>query len=355
MSGLVLTEEALFDLCMTVLTASGVKGDQAREVAQNLVWSEMVGRENFGLKRLPIYLERLVTGGLKSDAKPSFTDLSPSAALLDGDACFGQYAGHLAAERAVALAKSSGVGTVGVCNSNFFGTGAYFVHQIAEAGMIGLAMSNSFPKVVAHGGLMPVLGTNPFAFGAPRQDGKSIMFDMATSALAGSTVRDHINKGQALSEGMAIDEEGTPITDPTKVADGALLPVAGAKGYGLSLMVEILAGVLTGAGVSNGVASMYKEVSAPGQNGHFFVALDISRFMSLQSFFERLDGLVGLIKASQPANEILLPGEIRWETYEENRATGIRLDDGARGAVEVVCERMGISVPWSGTSVTGEH
>ncbi|MEQ9143415.1 MAG: Ldh family oxidoreductase [Parvibaculaceae bacterium] len=353
MSGPVVAEDALFDLCMAVLSAGGVTADQAQEVSRNLVWSEMVGRENFGLKRLPVYLERLAAGGLKPDAAPSFTELTPSAGLIDGDAGFGQYAGRLAADRAVDLARSSGVGTVGVRNSNFFGTGAYFVHRIAEAGMIGLAMSNSFPKVVAHGGLTPVFGTNPFAFGAPRRDGRSLMFDMATSALAGSAVREHMDKGQSLPEGMAIDEEGVPVTDPAKVAEGALLPVAGAKGYGLSLMVEILAGVLTGAGVADGVASMYKQVSAPGQNGHFLVALDISRFMPLETFYDRLEGLVGMIKASHPDNEILLPGEVRWKTYEESRASGIRLDEGTRGTVEAICERMGLPVPWSGMCVAG--
>jgi LDH2 family malate/lactate/ureidoglycolate dehydrogenase len=339
--------DALRDLCIALFRACRVDQEQANEVANNLIWSELVGRENFGLLRLPIYLERVVKGGLKCPCDPRFTDISDAISTLDADAGFGQYAANLATERAVSQARISGVGMVGVRNSNFFGTGAYFVNKIAEAGMVGLVMSNSFPKVTAHGGLTPIFGTNPLAFGAPRRNGEHLLFDMATSALAGSTIRECIEHGTPLPSGMAIDKDGNPITDPTKVADGALLPVAGAKGYGLSLFVEILAGVLTGAGVADGVSSMYGDVSAPGQNGHFVIAIDVSRFMVIEDFYARFETLVAAIKASHPINDVLLPGEIRWRNYHRNLEAGIPLGDTTRKVVEVLCRKHGIPVPWS--------
>ena len=339
--------EDLDRLCFTILTAGGVDVSQAREVARNLVWSELVGRDNFGLLRLPVYLKRVAQGGLSCPCNPTFTDVSESASLLDADNGFGQYAAGLAMEKAISLARISGIGTVGVRNSNFFGTGAYFVHQAARGGMIAMAMSNSFPKVTAHGGVAPVLGTNPLAFGAPRKNGESLMFDMATSALAGSTVREHAANGKPLPEGMAIDADGAAITDPSRVEEGSLLPAAGAKGYGLSLLVEILAGVLTGAGVSGDVASMYKDVSKPGLNGHFMIALDVTRFMSMEHFQDRLEGLVAMLKASNPNGEVLFPGEIRWRNHKVNSELGIALGNATRTAIETVCEWTGVECPWS--------
>jgi LDH2 family malate/lactate/ureidoglycolate dehydrogenase len=324
----------LKDATADLLRRNGVDDVQAGCVARNLVWSELVGRPNFGLERLPIHLERVKHGLISCPCSLRFEARSETIALLDGGAGFGHYTGELAMRRAVELASSQGIGAVAVRNSNFFGMGAYFVQLAAEAGVLGLAMSNSFPKVAAHGGLKPVLGTNPFAFGAPRRDGRSLLVDMATSALAGSTVREHIERDVPLPEGLAIDDACAPITDPRKVEQGALLPAAGAKGFALSLMVEILAGVLTGAGVADGVRSMYKDYSRPGNNGHFFIALDIQRFMPIESYYERMEGLVALLKASNPKSEVLLPGEIRWLNYDENMKRGIFIHAQALRALE---------------------
>jgi LDH2 family malate/lactate/ureidoglycolate dehydrogenase len=305
----------------------------------------MVGRQNFGLLRLPVYLERVKQGGIKCPCDPRLLNKSQSSAILDADNGFGQYGAKLAIEHAISLARKTGVGIVGVRNSNFFGTGAYFVQKAAQEGMIGLVMSNSFPKVSAYRGLSPVFGTNPLAFGAPQNNGDSFMFDMATSALAGSTVREHIDKKRPLPEGLAIDGSGNPITDPSLVADGTLLPAAGAKGYGLALVVEILAGVLAGAGISQGVSSMYKDVSSPGQNGHFMIVMDIGRFMELDVFYERLDGLVQLVKASKADGEVRIPGEIRWLNFRSSIKNGIELNQVTQKIVKKMCLQQDIEYP----------
>jgi ureidoglycolate dehydrogenase (NAD+) len=325
-----------------LMRACGVDSDQAASVARNVVWSELIGRSNFGLQRLPIHLDRVKRGLISCPCETAFEARSETIALLDGGGGFGHYVGELGMRRAINLARSHGVGVVGVRNSNFFGTGAYFVQLAAEAGMIGLAMSNSFPKVAAHGGRDPVLGTNPFAFGAPRKNGRSLLIDMATSALAGSTVREHIEKKQPLSAGYAIDSTGAPITDPKKVDEGALLPFAGAKGFGLSLMVEMLAAVLTGAGVSHGVASMYKDFTRSGDNGHFFLVLDIERFMDLEAYHARFKALIDILKASNPQGEVLLPGEIRWRNYDDNLENGITIEQSTLIAVDRFAGPFGI-------------
>ncbi len=307
------------------LTDAEVSVPQAGAVARHMVWCESVARHNFGIERIAIHLKRLKSGVLNGKAEPRLKHVTPALARLDGDGGFGYAAAELAMHEAIAMAKRQGIGAVGVHNSNFFGAGAYYVNLAAEAGMIGFAMSNSFPKVAAHGGLRPVLGTNPFAFGAPRANGDHLLFDMATSGLAGSTVREHIAAGKPLPEGLAIDGDGKPITDPTKVNDGALLPFGGAKGFGLSLLVELLAGVITGAGVGDGVASMYSDFTRNGDNGHFLMALDIARFMPLVDYHARFEGLVAMLKAS--GGHVLLPGEVRWEHYRDAVTNGVEVDE----------------------------
>ena len=309
----------------SVFMANGASPPQAVATARHMTWCEMVGRHNFGIDRIAIHLKRMAAGVLDGQAIVLDEQLAPSLTRCDGGGGFGYHAAEHGMNRAICMARRSGIGIAGVHNSNFFGAGAYYVNMAAQAGMIGLAMSNSFPKVVAHGGLKAVLGTNPFAFGAPRGNGDHLLFDMATSALAGSTVREHIAKGKPLPEGLAIDGAGKSITDPAKVNGGALLPFGGPKGFGLSLLVEILAGVLTGAGVSGGVASMYSDLSRGGGNGHFLLALDVTRWMDIETYHARFDSLAVTVKAS--GEGVLLPGEVRWDHYRESLANGAEVDD----------------------------
>lgn len=314
----------LHDGIVRILTKAGASPAQAHSAARHMVWCESVGRHNFGIERITIHVKRLKAGVIDGRTEPETQQLGPSLARLDAKAAIGFHAAGRGMEEAISLARETGVGIVGVTNSNFFGAGAYYVNMAAEAGMVGLALSNAFPKVVAHGGLKPILGTNPFAFGAPRANGEHLLFDTATSALAGSTVREHMENGTPLPEGLAIDKHGNPITDPEKVAAGALLPFGGPKGFGLALLVEILAGVITGAGVSDGVASMYGDFERNGNNGHFLMAIDITRFMPIEVYHARFDSLVSLIKGS--GGNVLLPGEIRWQHWQDAQANGVEID-----------------------------
>ena len=338
--------DALRNYVQEILRGHGVDDEQAQIVSGNLVWSELVGRSTQGVVRMPVYAERLRRGVLKCPCSPTFEVCAPCMQLLDGDEGFGQYVGELGMRRAIEIARENGVGAVGVHNSNFFGTGAYFANMAARADMLALVVTNSFPKVAAHGGLKSVLGTNPFAFGAPRRNGQGILVDMATSALAGSTVREHAAKSRPLPAGLAINASNAPVTDARDVEAGALLPFGGAKGYGLALMVEVLGGVITGAGVSHGVASMYNNFKESGNNGHFLMALDISRWMPLEAYFDRLESLVATIKASGLGREVLLPGEARWKAYACNCVNGIAVAPETRVKLGQLAAPLGIRAPW---------
>jgi ureidoglycolate dehydrogenase (NAD+) len=340
--------EALRDFIAALFVAYGASRAQAASVARHMVWCEMVGRQNWGLARVAIHLKRIGVGVLTPQNDVTVETVSASIARIDGGGGFGYHAAERAMEYAIDLALNTGIGIVGVRNSNFFGAGAYYVNMAAEASMIGFAMSNSVPHVVAYGGLRPVLGTNPFAFGAPRRKGVHLLIDMATSSLAGSTVREYIAKGKSLPEGLAIDAAGKSITDPAKVSEGALLPFGGPKGFGLSLMVEMLAGIITGAGVSKGVASLYKDFARNGDNGHFLLALDVARWMDLDSYHTRFEGLVAAIKAS--GDGVLLPGEVRWENYRKSMANGVVLEEQTAETVAGLAAQVKITPPWAPSS-----
>jgi LDH2 family malate/lactate/ureidoglycolate dehydrogenase len=345
MSTVRIEAEALRQYARDIMLACGVDTEQSAVVADNLVWSDMIGRATHGVARLPIHMARVRRGLLNCPCQPHFEPLAAGLGLLDGDRGFGHFVGEMAMSRAIDLARREGVGIVGVRNSNFFGIGARYVHQAAQAGMIGVAMSNSTPNVAAHNGLQPVLGTNPLAFGAPRASGRTIMVDMATSALASSKVREMAERGEALPVGLAIDASGAPVTDPAKVSGSTLLPFAGAKGFGLALAVEILCGVLTGAGVSHGVASLYKNFSASGDNGHFMLAIDISRFMPLDVFHARLDSLAMTVEASAPPGRVRLPGEARWQEFENSKRLGVPVATSTLDALDALAKPQGIAPP----------
>ncbi len=342
--------EELRRFSQAILRSFSVDEVQARSVAHILVWCDEMGRANQGVWRLPLLSRRFASGLFNTPCHPILEKKGPAIALLDADNGAGHYIGELAMTQAIELASETGVGCVAVRNSNFFGAGAYYVQQAAEHGLIGFVASNSFPKVAAYNGVHPVLGTNPLAFGVPRKSGKSLLLDMATSASAGSTITKCVEQGGRLAPGIAIDKEGNPISDPQRIDEGALLPFGGAKGFGLALLVEIFCGVLTGAGISHQVNSMYKDFEHGGQNGHFCLAMDIGRFMPRELFFERMEMLVDFVKASAEGfadRTILLPGERRWEAYAETTRNGIELDAKTVDMLSRLAQERNIPLPWA--------
>jgi len=159
-------------------------------------------------------------------------------------------------------------------------------------------------------------------------------------------VRELIRKEKPLPEGIAIDASGRPITDPNLVASGVLLPMDGAKGFGLALMIEILSGVISGAGISHEVMSVYNNFQESGNNGHFMMAIDNNRRMPTEIFFDRMEMLVAIIKGSGASNETRLPGEKRWNNYKHNMVAGVQLEDKTRELLLEISRPHAIVPPW---------
>ena len=336
---------ALRQTTAEILDAAGVDAIQAASVSDNLSWCDRTGRRNHGVERLPILIERVERDAIKTPCMPRFATLSASVHRLEADNGFGHHAGRLAMHRACSLAADHGIGVVGVTDSNFFGAAAYYVDLAAQEGMVSLALSNSFPKVAAAGGLAACLGTNPFAFGAPRREGRTLMVDMSTAAAAGSTLREMKEKGQALPEGIAIDGDGAPVRDPGALAGATLLPAAGAKGFGLALMVEVLGAVMTGAAIGPEVGSMYKDFSKGGRNGQLFMVLDPTRWMDMDAFLSRMAGLEAIVMASAPENTVRLPGDARWTEMARSDAEGVWLEPATAASFMALADKFDVKRP----------
>jgi LDH2 family malate/lactate/ureidoglycolate dehydrogenase len=327
-----------------VLASAGADPEQASVVAEVLVWSDSVGRPNQGVWRLPILCKRLSAGLFSCPCRPRVEEPAPAVVLVDGDNGIGHFVGRVAADLAVERAGRNGVCVVAVSDSNFLGALGYYVNRISEGGMLALLFNNSFPKVAPHGGTKPVLGTNPLAFAAPLRNDEGIIVDLATAASAGSDITKAAELGRALPVGIAIDREGNPITDPSKANAGALLPLGGAKGYALGLVVEVLAGVATGAGIAHSVRSLYGDMKNPGNSGHFFVAIDITALMPMETYYERMQTLV---EALRECDGVMLPGESRWRAQAASEvAGGVELDDQSKTALEKLALSLSVTVPW---------
>jgi ureidoglycolate dehydrogenase (NAD+) len=234
---------------------------------------------------------------------------------------------------------------VSVHSSNHYGAAGIYAARAARAGMIGLSTTNADPLAVPFGGARKALGTNPIAFAAPTEGGVFVL-DMATSQVAANKVFNARDEGRAIPEGWAVDESGAAITDPDEFY--AVVPLGGYKGYGLALMVEILSGVLTGAGVTHGVAGLFDNLDRPQGLGHFHLALDPERTVGRERFASVLAALLEELRAVPPAPgfaEVLVPGDPEELAERERRAAGIPLPDALLARLEALSGELGVRVP----------
>jgi LDH2 family malate/lactate/ureidoglycolate dehydrogenase len=235
---------------------------------------------------------------------------------------------------------------VGVRNSNHFGAAGYYACLAIKHGMIGIAMSNADNCVTAPGGRTSVIGTNPIAYAVPAGGERPIFLDIALSTLAATKV--HIAKleRKTIPEGWLVDAEGLPTTE---FGDwpllGSLWPAAGHKGYGLSLMVEVLSAVLTGAAVTREVKSWASRLSEPPGTGHAFIAIDVGKIMPIDEFKRRIDEMIRSIRESPKAKgveRIFLPGEMEWERQEVALKEGIALPERILGSLRTLSQEVGL-------------
>lgn len=324
---------------------AGVPEYNAFIVAESLVQANLRGVDSHGVVRTPIYLDRIKRKMVDPNAKVVVVREGDSTALVDGGNNFGAVVGVCATQIAIDKAKLAGAAFVGVKRSNHFGTGAYYALKAIEQNMIMMIMSNASQTMPPTGGVRPFIGTNPLAVGVPAGKAVPYLLDMATSVVARGKIIVAAQKGQQIPLGWAVDKHGNPTTDPEAALEGAVLPVGGAKGYGISLMIDILCGVLTGAGFGRYVNNMYENWVDPQNVGHVFIAVDISRFMPLELFEARMEQYIREIKQEPKApgvEEILIPGEIEHRRTLELMKQGIVLPEKLAEELDAIGREHGL-------------
>jgi len=322
--------EELKRFITAVLGKLGLSSEDGQVVADSLVGANLRGVDSHGVTRMSIYVQRLAAGVINPTPKVRIIEESDATLLIDGDNGMGQVVGFRSMQLGIEKAKRNGAVHVGVHSSNHFGTGAFFLQQGVERDLITYAMSNAPSTMAPWGGIQPYLGTNPYAFGIPAGKHDPILLDMATSVVARGKIITASKEGKDIPPGWAIDKEGKPTTDANAALEGTVLPFAGPKGYAISLMIDIMSGVLTGAGFGTHVNNIYGDFDKPQNVGHFFNLVDISRFMPAELFKQRVDQMIEEIKRSPRAvdvEEILLPGEIENRTAKKRARDGIPLSD----------------------------
>lgn len=333
--------------CLEALAKAGVDEPDARTTADVLVTTDTWGVHTHGVKALGGYVRRLRAGGIRARARPAVVSEGPGWATIDGDSGLGMVVSVVAMGVAIKKAKACGIGYAGVRNSCHFGAAGYYAALASQQDMIGLAMANDAPSVTAPGAQGRVIGSNPFAYAVPTGEGDPILLDMATSTVAGGKVVAAHSQGHSIPKGWLVDDEGLSTTDPAAFLRGtALTPMAGHKGYGLALMIESLAGVLTGAALTRHVLSWIADDPArPTGHGAAFVAIDIAAMMPVDEFKRRADELCREIRDAPRAagsDRIYLPGEIEWERRRTALAEGIVLPEDVLLSLAVLAKELQI-------------
>jgi uncharacterized oxidoreductase len=336
---------ALIDFVGRIFQATGANQDVAYLVANSLVDSDAAGHTSHGVIRVRQYLDSIAASEMDPTAEPIITRETGAIALVDAQRGFGQVAAHLAMTVTIEMAQAQGVAATGVYGCTHVGRLGEWVEMTLDHSMIGLAFSNGgLPggAVAPYGGAQRLLGTNPIAAALPVTDHPPLVIDFATSAVAEGKLRVARNRGQPVPQGWILGPDGQPTTNPEDYyAGGALLPAAGHKGYGLSLLVEFLGGILTGRGCP----------ALPGftsGNGVLFLALSIAAFRPLEAFLTDGATLCDQIKAMPPAegfDEVLLPGEPEHRTAEQRRAEGIILDEATWAQLTAAAAELGVAIP----------
>ncbi|MCC7426826.1 MAG: Ldh family oxidoreductase [Alphaproteobacteria bacterium] len=341
--------EDLDGLGRALFEAEGVPPGDAAIKSDCLVSANLRGVDSHGVARIPIYLKRLRSGLCKARPDIQVRRLTPVSALVDGDDGLGPVVSTRGMAECIAMAKQTGIGVVGIRRSTHFGMAAYYVLQALEADLVSFVFTNASRGMPAWGSIDPFLGTNPFAAGVPGgESGMPYLLDMATSVVARGKIRLAAQRGEAIPAGWALGPDGLPTTDGKEAMRGVVLPLAGYKGSGLAVLMDLLGGVMTGAAFAGLIRSAYNDWDAPQNTGHFFMCMRPDLFMPMAEFRMRMDVFVRRMKAlrrTPDCAEILMPGEPETRKEAERRRTGIPLRPEPLAALAAEAEAGRITMP----------
>lgn len=256
-----------------------------------------------------------------------------------------RHASNLAVEKA----RAQGIGWVGVRNGNHAGPASLYVNMVAENDMIGIVGAvGSANHVAPFGGLDLLLGTNPIAIAVPSGSEAPFVLDMATTTAAAGKIKVLAQRGEQMPEGWMVDREGNPLTDPTRQSEGLLLPIGGAKGYGLAMAIGLIAGTLNGAAFGEDVVNFTKQTATPTNTGQFVAAISIDAFGPLETFKSTVDGIFASFRDSTPfpgGSPVRIPGQDRGSVREDRELHGIPLHPNLVKTLSEIASELNIQKP----------
>lgn len=316
------------------LIACKLSKEEAAIVVDSMLQADINGVNTHGIRMLHAYVDKLKDGQF-AIAQPNVIKDSPSFTVLDSNNIIGAISATKASKICIEKAKKYGMHTVFARNCNTFGPAFYYAELMSKEGMIGFVCSNTPAAMPAFNGLEPMLGTNPLAFSCPSKTRGTITLDMATSIVAKSHFSTALANHEKLKEGWALDQNGNPTTDPMEAIKGFVLPMAGFKGYGIAMAIDILSGFLSGAGYLKNVNKFYSKDGKGMNVGQMFVAINPSMVYE-GNFIEDMDGYINTIRSSKvmEGRTIAIPGDDRISKREMSIESGIDLSDDTREKLE---------------------
>jgi ureidoglycolate dehydrogenase (NAD+) len=324
-----LSEAELTQLGIRAFKGLGLSDKDAADVCRILVMADLFGLSTHGLSRVESYGERLLVNGINPRPNITVERVAPALVRVDGDNGVGPVVGMRSLEAAMAVAAEYGVGIALARGSNHFGPISPYSLIAAQAGFASMIGSNATTTIAPWGGSDARLGNSPLGFGVPNPGGQPFLLDMAMSVVARAKIRNAFKRDQPIPDNWATDKKGVPTTSAKEALDGFLQPIGGHKGYGLALLVDMFAGLLSGAAYLTHVKSWVDAPEEPQNLGHFFVLFDTKVLGSPQWLTERMTDFASILHdspATNAAQPVIVPGEIELKKMAEQRETGIHID-----------------------------
>jgi (2R)-3-sulfolactate dehydrogenase (NADP+) len=315
------TCDELEELMRAALVGSNTSETNAKSVAAALLAAEVDGRKGHGFSRIPTYAGQARTGKVVGQAEPAIMKERPGSLMIDVGHGFFYPAIDLAFDHFPTKTRANGIAAVGFHNSHHCGVLGHHVEKAADMGLIALVVGNTPQAMAPWGGNKPIYGTQPLAFACPRKGALPLVRDMALTQVARGNIMTAKQQGKPIPEGWATDAQGIPTTDPeVALREGVLLPVGGAKGAALGLMVEILSAVLTASALSTEASSFFTTEGEPPSVGQFLIAIDPEAFTGKAHFLERIEVVMDSITSQEGAR---LPGDRREQLRSDAAKKGL--------------------------------
>jgi LDH2 family malate/lactate/ureidoglycolate dehydrogenase len=331
-----------------VLEKLSVSAADARIAADCMTFAHLRGFDTHGLPCLGGYVECLELGRINPKPSLAVERPLPWTVRLDADNGLGHVAAHRAMTLALEAAEQLGVGAAVVRRSNHFGAASSYSTLALPKDCIGLVTSNAVPAAAPFGALEPFLGTNPLSVAVPTAEQPPFVIDMATSEGARKKVRQALAQGVPLPVGWALDREGNPTTDPKTALEGVMLPFGGMKGSAVTLLLDILSGVLSGSQFGGQVLSVMTNQERESNNGHFLLVMKVAAFMPAGAFKARMDEELRRLRGLKPMKgvaEVIYPGYKEHFTQKERQAQGVPLPDTTVEEARSIGKRHGVAFP----------